>query len=717
MIVYIIPGKTKNIQDAYDYIADEKKTAKTPAKSWQEYDKNSDLAKDLSYEEFRLICTDGFQHALNYIKNENKACGYVSGYLCHPDLAEEEFAQTKIKNLRRVGKTLEDDKGNYYYHIIQSFPKELDISDDEVHACGLELVKRLGLYQAIVASHVHPEIKEDELIHGEQKHNHIIINSHIFHEFVDEEKPYKMKYHDCNDSYAQLQLINDQIAIEHGLPIIAKPGKDHFDSRHEVNQKSKRTSWKERIRIDIINAMKASHDFDSYEQCMLASGYKLRKGSSKKEGQYITYICSTEEGEKRIRDFKLGQGYTIAELETYWNTMNAIQREQFRNSVTPKNRIEQILETTDEPLFIEFKIELSEKRKKKRHEQNLNIRNSYTNYLPLNSPQTFSHAELTYFDPNQTYNIVNSIHHKMTAVSGQDILNYYRRIQEKERLEQEEEKQLQKERQYRDYYSRSGFIKSETHEPYRIGMYDEYGLKRTLVELILILAIVIIKNEYGKWNTTHTSELDNQEYTNNPIYARKDWKVQRMMDSIRIAREEGISNVAEVDKKRDQVGKELQKSEAEIRRLSGTLKKMEPLVNAINSHLAVKDLCEKIYEMPDGLDKAKMQQLHTNKIKTYKNSKAMMYRFKVTSDTEIQDVLERFDEYKCKYKSAQEQHDKFKYQYQKLSKLKYSLQLAQNEQFCYGPAYKKSLEGLIQEAQGQQSQDNCRHTHIEQTER
>lgn len=717
MIVYIIPGKTRNIQAAYDYISDEEKTAKDSNRSWSEYMQNSDLAKHLTYEEYRLTCTDGFQHALNYIKNKNKVGGYVSGYLCHPDLAEEEFAQTKIKNLRRVGKTLEDDNGNYYYHIIQSFPKELDISDDEVHACGLELVKRLGLYQAIVASHIHPEIKEDKLVHGEQKHNHIIINSHIFHEFVDEGNPYKMKYHDCNDSYAQLQLINDQIAIEHGLPIIAKPGKDHLGSRYEANEKSKGTSWKEHVRIDISNAMKASCDFDSYEQCMLAAGYKLRKGASKNEGQYITYICPVENGEKRIRDYKLGRGYTKAELETYWNTQNAIQYEQSRNSVTPENRIEQILKTATEPLFIEFKNELSENRKNKRHEQNLNIRNSYTNYLSLNSPQTFSHAELSYFDPDKTYNIVNSIHHKMTAVSGQDILNYYWRIQEKERLEQEKDKQLQKERQYRDYYSRSGFVKSKTHEPYRIGMYDENGFKRSLIELIIILAIVIIKNESRKWNTSHTFELDNQEYKNNPIYATTDWKVQRMMDSIRIAREEGISNVSDVDRKRDLIGKECKKSAAEIRRLTGALTKMEPLVNAINSYLAVKDLCEKIHKMPDGLDKAEMQQLHTDKIETYKNCKAMMYRFKVTSDTELQDILERFDEYKRKCKSAQEQNDKFKHQYQKLSKLKYNLQLAQNEQFCYGPAYKKSLEGLIQEVQEQQSQDNCRHTHIEQRER
>lgn len=702
MIVYIIPGKTKRIQESLNYISDEKKTAKDFVKDRTDLAQHSDLAKHLTYEEYRLIHTDGFQHALNYIQNENKIGGYISGYLCNPELAEEQFLQTKRKNLNRVGKTLKDDTGNYFYHIIQSFPKGIDISDEEVHNCGLELVKRLGLYQAVIASHVHPEIKEDEVLHGEQKHNHIIINSHIYHEFVDEDNPYKMKYHDCNDSYAQLQLINDQIAIEHGLPIISKTGADHFESWYEANTKSNGASWKERVRIDISNAMRVSYDFDSYEQSMLAAGYKLRLGSSKKEGQYITYTCP--DGEKRIRDYKLGRGYTKVELETYWDIKNAIHHEHLKNNTPRQNRIERILEITSEPLFIEFQNELSENRKKRQHEYNLNTRTSYTNYLPLQTSSTRSHAELSYFDPDKTYNIVNINHCKMSEVPGQDILNYYWHIREQERLNQEEEKQRKKERQFRDYYSRSGYIKSTTREPYRIGKYDKNGRERSTAELILILAAIIIQNEFGKWQPPYTFEFDSQEYENDPIYASKDWKVQQMLDTIRVAREENITNPIEIDERLNLVGKEITKSEAEVRRLTDVLTNTKELIDAINGYHEVKELCDKIQNMSDSFEKKELLQLHTEELNQYKQCKATMYRFNVTSDNQIIDALERHDEYINKRKYAEAQNEKFKNQYTRLRKLKYNIQLAQNKQYCYGPAYTEPEETLEQKIQTAQNE-------------
>lgn len=691
MIVYIIPGKTKTIQDAVDYVLDENKTAKNFNEFRMEYEASPEIQEDMTFEEFFISNADGINRAIQYISNEDKIGGFISGYLCDPTICEDEFKDTKRKNLNRIGKSLNDDTGNYFYHIIQSFPEGLEISDEEVHRCGVELVERLGLYQAVVASHIHPVIDEEGEVHGRCKHNHIIMNSHIYHEFVDKDNPHKIKYHDCKDTYAQLQLINDQIAIEHGLPIIAEPDMDRVYSWFETKEKNQGKSWKERVRIDVNNAMRTSSDFNSFEESMLATGYKIRTGNSKEHGQYVTYTCP--DGKNKVRDYVLGRGYTKAELEAYWNIKKSINQEQKSNNQkrAPRNKIEKILETTSEPLSIKFKKELSEERKKKRVDQNLNNRDSYTNYLPLTSSKTYSEAELSYFALSKSYEIVNSKHHTMTEVSGQDILDYYRRLRERDLREKEEEAQRRKERQYRAYYSRNGFVKSATREPYRISRYDENGRERTVAELILYLAAVIIQNEFGKWEPPYTSELNSEEYENDPIYAQKDWKIQNMLDTIRIAREENISNALEVDERCDKVGKEIKKSAAEIRRLTDSINRMEPMIEAIQGYREVKDICEKIHEMPDGPEKTELQKRHAKEIESYKEHKALIYRFKVTPD-DIQDVLERYEEYINKRKSAKEQNEKFRQQYQNLSKLKYNLQLAQNKQYCYGPAYMEIAE-------------------------
>lgn len=313
MIVYIIAGKTASVKDAINYISDDSKTAKISAQSDTNY---LELCEDLSFTEFRTLMKDSVNRTLEYIGDESKAGRYISGYLCNPNQAEFQFWVTKKINCSRIGEKVEEDTGNYFYHIIQSFPEEIEISDDEVHRCGIELVEKLGLYQAVVASHVHPVIDEEGEHHGKCKHNHIVMNSHIYHEFVDPNNPYKMKYNDCRESYARLQLINDQIAIEHGLPIIANPEKGHGYSWFESRAVKEGKSWKQRVRIDISNVMRSCNDMNSFVETMQAAGYEIRFGHSRDKGDYIAY---TTPENQRIGDYNLGREYLKNDLENYWS--------------------------------------------------------------------------------------------------------------------------------------------------------------------------------------------------------------------------------------------------------------------------------------------------------------------------------------------------------------------------------------------------------------
>ena len=700
MIVKIINGKTASINATLDYVFDKEKTAKSFDEIRSEYDSSAEIKEDMSFEEYYLSCEDNINRALNYIANEDKIGGYISGYLCEPRFAEREFRETKDINLERVGKQLKDDKGNYFYHIMQSFPEEIDISDDEVHQCGVELVERLGLYQAVVTSHIHPAIDEEGEVHGKCKHNHIVINSHIYHELVDTSNPYRMKYNSCKESYDQLQLINDQIAIEHGLPIIINQDNERAYSWYENENINKGTSWKERVRIDINNAMKTSTDFSSFIESMNAASYKIRLGNSKTHGEYITYTCP--DNTHKVRDYKLGQGYTKSQLEAYWDLRKNIADDLLYNRDPAENSIEDIIGSTSEQLYIKFEKQISSRRKEKRREQNLNLKNSYTNYFPLNSHnKTFSKAELTYFTAMQTYQIVNEAHHIIAEVNGDEILEYFN-LQYEQRHKKAEEERRRCKKEQREYYSNLNFISSTTKTPYKVQLWDKNGRKRSTIELIIILAVVTIHNENGKWESS-SSSVEPQELKRPPIYAKKDWKIQNMLDTIKVAREEKIENLNGLEERLNIAGKNVSKAKAELRRLTAVRNKMEILYEAIEGYKEVKEICEQLQTMPDGEKKTGLQQQYANEIEDYKKYKSVMYRHKVSTDEEILDFLERYRVIQDKLPKVEKETEKCKEEYRRLSRLSYNLQLAQNIQYCYGPNF---LELELEELQQNENRNS-----------
>lgn len=673
MIIYIINGKTKSVQEAIDYISDDSKTAKKSSRIGVEEADLVEACKNFDYEDFRTLMKDSINRTLDYVGNEEKTGRYISGYLCNPDMAELQFWLTKKINCSRVGESVEEDKGNYFYHIIQSFPEELDISDDEVHRCGIEFVQKLGLYQAVIASHVHPVSDEEGEAHGKCKHNHIVMNSHIYHKFVDPNNPRKMKYNDCKATYAQLQLINDQVAIEHGLPVIVNNKKYSHRSWYESQKIKEGGSWKQRVRADISSALRVSKNIEDYFDLMTAAGYKFQERTSDRYGEYITYTCP--DGVTKVRDYKLGAAYTKPELEVYWKSMQAIREDNFENNVVDTSRIERVVDQASEPIFIKFEKTLFYNRKQKRREQNLNLRDTYTNYFPLfPRKRTIGKAELSYFKTKENYEIVNGKHQSIAKVSGAEILAYF-------------SKQIQQAEKEEYYYTRPGYIDSITKAPYKVRMWDENGRKRTITELVLILAIVTIQGEKDRWNRKSKNGVKTQEYIRRPIYAHRDWKLQNMIDAVHIATEENIENPAKIDEHLNDVGKAIAMGKADVRRLTEAKNRMDVLKEALDGYDELKDICERIYRMPDGPEKVHLQQEYADELEEYKSHKAVMYRHEVTSKEDIESFLERYEEMNKKISVAHARVDVLKNRYRRLSKLKYHIQLAENKLYCYGPEY------------------------------
>lgn len=685
MIVKIWPikakhgGVLKNLQASIDYVNDPEKMATThKGQDLQlEYDNMTAEEKEsLSWEEFKINNEDNFNRVLSYAANEDKTDGYVSGYLCDPAHAAEEFIQTKQINLARVGKDLKDDTGNHAYHLVQSFPEELNISDEEVHRCGQELVEKLGKYQAIICSHVHPVVDEDEEVHGRCKHNHIIINSHIHHELIDSDNPAKMKYNDCKETYALLQLYNDEIAIEHGLPIIVSPDMNKTYSWYETVEKNKGKSWKARVSTDIANAMRVSNNFEEYRTIMENAGYSLREGNSQQNGHYITY--TTPNG-KRVRDYTLGQTSTYEQLLTYWeiktNLADKIEKNSQENNINP---LRTILEQVEGQVFINIQRSISDTRKNKLSEQGKSVRTHYNYRLPV--PKEYDmglEAEKTYFETQQTYEIRNDKDQTIATLTGAEILSYYRGL--------EEEYQRVQEQKEAEYYINHDFINRNTNKPYRIPKYDENGRRRSVVELVCILAIVVLNKE-EEYLGISDDELD-YEQKSDPIYAQRAWKLENMVNTLRVAREEHIQTQGDIDDRLNIAGKNTSKAKAEVRRLNSALTNMAFLKEAIEQYQSVKELCEGIYNMPNGAEKEAMKNRHAAKLEQYKHAKAAMYRHKIASDEQIANFDERYQQMSERLQRAEEALVDYKEEYRRLSKLRYNVQLAQNKQYVYGPGY------------------------------
>lgn len=685
MIVKIWPIKAKhggmlrNLQSSLDYIKDPDKMMKTPEGNdlQLEYDNLSfEEQQEISWEEFKKNNEDNFNRVLSYAANEDKTDGYISGYLCDPEHAAEEFIQTKQINLARVGKTLKDDTGNHAYHLVQSFPEELDISDEEVHRCGQELVERLGKYQAVICSHVHPVVNEDQEVHGKCKHNHIIINSHIHHELIDLENPAKMKYNDCKETYAMLQLINDQIAIEHGLPIIVSPDMNKTYSWYETTERNAGKSWKERVRIDIENAMRVSNNIDEYKTIMERAGYTMRDGNSQQYGQYISYI--TPNG-KKVRDYTLGQAYTYEQLRSYWSIKHNLADEIEKNAqFGANNPLQTILENTDGQVFINIKRSVSSSRKAKLAEQGKASPEFYSYHFPVPTQyDNHLNAEKTYFETHETYEILNDKNQVIATLTGAEILNYYRNLEETYNKNKEERED--------GYYINPNFRSRHNNKPYQIPRYDENGRRRNTVELICILAIVILNKEDEYLGISDEDLIPEQK--NDPIYARRAWKLENMVNTLRVAREEQIQSPGDIDDRLNTTGKTVSKAKAEVRRLTSALQNMDFLNNSITAYQSVKEVCENINKMPDGPEKDAMQKRHADKIEQYKQAKAAMYRHKISSDEQIAEFEERYAQMAEKLQTAEESLADAKEEYRRLSKLRYNVQLAQSKQYVYGPGY------------------------------
>ena len=276
-------------------------------------------------------------------------------------------------------------------------------------------------------------------------------------------------------------------------------------------------------------------------------------------------------------------------------------------------------------------------------------------------------------------------------------------LKEIRRRKKEELLAAAKKKRAQEYYSRPDFWNSKYNRPYRVGLYDKFGRKRTIIELLVMLAIKVVKGESERWLGGQDEPAPEQRRT---IVATRDWKLQQMIDTISIANSEGVRNLGEVEERLQKVGADLSRAKAELQRMSRSNEKVAVLVQAIQEQEQLKEQCEKIYAMPAGLEKNIAEAENDAILKRYSEAKRIVYQNGLEAPEARQDLLSRHSEFDLQLREVEKNIEELKQQYSRLSKLRYNILLAQNKQYCYGPEYKEPEQEPKQEpGQEQSAQD------------
>ena len=224
-----------------------------------------------------LAASRTVKEALNYIINPEKTNEtLISGVNCTPESAESEFEFTKTKFNKHGGRE--------YYHIVQSFSPEDNITPEIAHEIGLRFAEYFKGYQIVISTHC----DKDHI------HNHMIMNSVNY-------KTGK-KFHQTKEDLMRVKEFSNKLCREYGL-----------SETEEKSNWKEMPKWKAKLRSDAYYAAKVSRTKEEFIRFMESRGYKVKWEDGHK---YITF--TTRDG-KKCRDNKLFAEQLLREnLEIYF---------------------------------------------------------------------------------------------------------------------------------------------------------------------------------------------------------------------------------------------------------------------------------------------------------------------------------------------------------------------------------------------------------------
>lgn len=234
-----------------------------------------------------------FPYIMKEEKTEQKL---ISGINCMPETAMEEFINVK----KQFGKT----DGRQYYHVVQSFSPDDNITPETAHEIGLKLAEYFGNYQMVVATHTDRN----------HIHNHIVFNSVNFED--------GKKFHQTRNEMIQAKEYSNKLCQEYGLSQTEAKA-----TRYNMPK------WKKILKSKIEYAMKHSCSKAEFIFVLEQLGVTVNWQENHK------YITFTTDDKHKCRDNKLFDERFLKEnLEIYFELggCDSIILEEYQEYETPQ---------------------------------------------------------------------------------------------------------------------------------------------------------------------------------------------------------------------------------------------------------------------------------------------------------------------------------------------------------------------------------------------
>lgn len=605
-------------------------------------------------------------HVIRSIKYEPAEGGFrgyfISGYRCHPEHWESDFESIRVQ----LGADLD---GNIAYHIVQSFPEDAEVSGEEAHQAGLDLCKRLGNHAAIVATHVRPVFDEEGVERGRCKHSHVITSAYIHPECLDPAHPNVRKFHECHESKEHLRVLNDEIAIDHGWPILRTPDTSRPNSftEHEAIQDG--ISWKEQIRADIDEVKAAVDNIDALADQLVARGYAI-------SGRWVT--LTTPDGAHRVRTKKLGMAYTQSALENFWHEQEQKKADEERRALSNALYIARLARQNPDYTIA---IPLGNPHRQPRPMYQLRLCRDDISMSALES----------YFDPSATYDILDQHGGIVTRVSGKSIFFHYEYRGCEELLEKEFQiadvgiplpNRVPAKPPTGEVYTDKK-LTSRTGRAYAVPLYDERRKRKiSILEAILRLAIAILLGEPEIFYNMRPMEVSNA-----PFYVKTDWALQRSFDALYLVTHKGIRSPKELEKHIGLMENEKFRAGVLKNAHADTKRKMAPLMDAIKEYERIRERIRALASMPDGPEKstyaAEVQDLQEK----YRAAVSVLKKEGITTLDDIKKAKETWKKIDVDIENASYSYTTACHDLDRLREIEHMLLLAQNPRFLYGPEY------------------------------
>lgn len=235
---------------------------------------------------------------------------------------------------------------------------------------------------------------------------------------------------------------------------------------------------------------------------------------------------------------------------------------------------------------------------------------------------------------------------------------------------------------------------------YIVPRFDENGNRRSNVTMLFLVAVKIIQVDKNLFEDA----TGLQKFPYSPIYAPRDWKMQRMMEGATESSKLGIKEVTDIDQKMQDLGNKLTVVSTNIRKKKAYLNRIDNLHTAIVQWKATKDIIVQLDALPKE-KKDEFKEAHAEEVKTYNAAMAVFNRFsgqrvttpimvydptqhkRVVSIENINLVLANVDKTKAELNELQDQRKDIGKEISRVRRIKTSLALSQNDLFVHGPQY------------------------------